>query len=50
VLLARRDGSVDGLSVNELAGLIEDGLARRFGEEADGRAVRRVAELLFAAH
>jgi hypothetical protein len=50
VLLAGRDGSVDGLSVDELTGLIEDGLARRFGEQADRRAVRRVAELLSAVH
>jgi hypothetical protein len=28
VLLAGRDGSIDGLSVDELTGLIEDGLAR----------------------
>jgi hypothetical protein len=49
VLLAGHDGSVDGVPVEELSGIIEDGLARRFGEEPDGRAVRRAAELLSGA-
>ncbi|MCA2211586.1 hypothetical protein [Jidongwangia harbinensis] len=49
VLLAGAGGSVDGMPVDELAGLIEEGLARRFGEPADDRAVRRAAELLAGA-
>lgn len=46
VLLAGNDGSVDGLSVDELAAVIEKGLAGCFGEEADHAAVRRAAEIL----
>jgi hypothetical protein len=49
VLLAGRDGSVGGIPVDELAGILESGLNRRFGEEADAAAVRRAAELLTGA-
>jgi hypothetical protein len=49
VLLAGHDGSVDGVPAGELTGIIADGLARRFGEEPDGQAVRRAAELLAGA-
>jgi hypothetical protein len=48
VLLARTNGSLRELTVDDLVDFIAEGLARRFGEEPDGDAVRRAAELLAA--